>query len=166
MLPEVCRTDLGVSCFPCRSVDEESFSLYSHLAGSFRSGALAELLGNTIQLLLLVLGKEALKDFIDSYVGRTPPAAFPTDEAVQFRNFLQADPLPIAGLDGMLKFEASLIEAAANNSTVRLTLNKDIYRMLAELAAGWIPGPCSDRPPSVIEVGVDPVPFIRAVPAV
>ena len=62
MLPQVCRTDLGVSCFPCRSVDEESFSLYSHLAGSFRSGALAELLGNTIQLLLLVLGKEALKD--------------------------------------------------------------------------------------------------------
>src|SRR5262249_40950761 len=84
-------------------------------------------------LLLLVLGKEALKDFIDSYVGRTPSAAFPTDEAVQFRNFLQANPPPIAGLDDMLKFEASAVEAAANNSPVRLTLNKDIDSMLAEL---------------------------------
>ena len=164
MLPECCRAAPPVSCFPCRLADEEPFALYSHLAESFRSGALAELLGNTIHLLLLALGKDALENLIDAYVASTPPARFPSDEAVRFRDFLQANPLPIAGLDDMLKFEASSIEAAANNTTVRLTLNQDIDGMLADLAAGRIPSPSSDRPPVVIEIGVDPVPFIRPVP--
>ena len=75
-----------------RRADEESFALYSHLAGSFRSGALAELLGNTIRLLLLALGKEALQEFINGYIASTPPSAFPTDEVIQFRRFLEANP--------------------------------------------------------------------------
>ncbi|HKE27957.1 MAG TPA: DUF692 family protein [Bryobacteraceae bacterium] len=164
MLPECCRTDAAATYFPCRSADEESFSLYCRLAESFRSGALAELLGNTIHLLLLALGKDPLKDFIAAYVAATPPARFPTDEVVQFQNYLKQNPLPIAGLDDILKFEASLIEAAANNTIVRLTLNRDIDRTLADLAADRIPGPSLDRPPFAIEIGVDPVPFIRAVP--
>ena len=165
MLPECCRSETGESYFAHRPVDEERFALYVHLAGSFRSGALAELLGNTIQLLLLALGKEELERFINAYVASTPPAAFPTDEAVQFRHFLEANPLPIAGLEDMLKFEASLIESAANNAVVRVTLKKDIETMLADLAAGRIPDASSDRPPFLIEIGVDPVPFVRGIEA-
>jgi uncharacterized protein (UPF0276 family) len=164
MLPESFGADAAVSYFHFSLADDERFSLYSHLAGSFRSGALAELLGNTIRLLLLALGKDVLSGFIDGYVARTPPVAFPTDEAVQFRNFMRANPLPITGLDDMLKFEASIIEAAANNATVRVTIKKDIDMMLADLAAGRLPGPASDRPPTVIEIGVDPFPFVREGP--
>jgi hypothetical protein len=161
MLPESFGTDAAVSYFHFSSADDERFSLYSYLAASFRSGALAELLGNTIRLLLLAVGKDVLRGFIDGYVARTPPAAFPTDEAVQFRNFMRANPLPIAGLDEILKFEASIVEAAANIATVRVTISKDIDMMLADLAAGRLPGPSSDRPPTVIEIGVDPFPFVR-----
>ena len=134
------------------------------LGEPFRSGALAELLGSTIHLLLLALGKDALKDFIAANVAGTPPALFPTDEVVQFRNYLKQNPLPIAGLDDILNLEASLIEAAATNTIVRLTLNKAIDGVLADLAADRIPGPSLNRSHSAIEIGVDPVPFIRAVP--
>jgi len=33
--------------------------------------------------------------------------------------------------------------------------------MLADVAAGRLPGPSSDRPATVLEIGVDPAPFIR-----
>ena len=161
MVPEAFQSEAETSYMPLKSTDEERFSLYCHLAGSFRSGALAELLGNTIRLLLLASGKEALQRLIDGYIATTPPVAFPTDEAVQFRRFLEAHPLPVAGLGDMLAFEGALLEAAVNNTTVRTVLSKDIDTMLADVAAGRLPGPSSDRPATVLEIGVDPAPFIR-----
>jgi hypothetical protein len=61
----------------------------------------------------------------------------------------------------MLKFEATLIEAAANGKTIEAAFTKDIDAMLADVAAGRVPGPSSDRPETWLEIGVDPVPFVR-----
>jgi uncharacterized protein len=163
LLPEARRSKVDATLSPRRRADEESFALYSHLAGSFRSGALAELLGNTIRLLLLALGKEALQEFIDGYIASTPPSAFPTDEVVQFRRFLEANPPPVSGLNDLLTFEASLVEAAANNTKVEVCVRGDIESLLSDLAAGKLPDPSVDRVPTVLEIDVDPVPSIRVV---
>jgi hypothetical protein len=61
----------------------------------------------------------------------------------------------------MLKFESALIEAAADNTVIRAIFNKNIDTMLVDLAAGVLPGPSSDCTETVLEIGVDPVPFIR-----
>jgi len=153
------------SSFPFIASDDERFSLYAHLAGSFRSGALAELLGNTIRLLLLALGKDELQSLIGTYIAATPPAAFPTDEAVQFRHYLESHPLPIPGLNDILTFEGALIDSAANNTTVRATLTQDIETLLSSLAAGQLPNPSSAQRPVTLEIAVDPVPLIRLIPA-
>jgi uncharacterized protein len=144
-----------------RTADEQSFSLYARLAASFRAGAIAELLENTTRLLLMGIGEEALRDLLDRYISVTPPVAFPTDEAIRFRRFMDANPLPVPGLEDMLRFESALVEAAADSTTIQVTLAKDIDAMLTDLAAGRLPGPSSDCPPTVIEIGVDPGPFIR-----
>jgi hypothetical protein len=74
---------------------------------------------------------------------------------------MNANPLSVPGLEDLLRFEAALVEAAADSATIQVTLAKDIDAMLTDLAAGRLPGPSSDCPPTVIEIGVDPAPFIR-----
>src|SRR5262249_34062725 len=119
------------------------------------------LLENSMRLLLLALGRKQVSALLDRYIAATPPVAFPTDEALQFRRYIDGNPLPVPGFEEMLKFESALLEAAANNTTVRATFRKDIDRMLADLAANILPGPSSDRPATLLEIGVNPVPFIR-----
>ena len=60
-------------------------------------------------------------------------------------------------------FEAALVEAAADSTTVRATFTKDLDKMLTEIAAGSLPGPSSDCAAMLLEIGVDPVPFIRVL---
>jgi uncharacterized protein (UPF0276 family) len=163
MLPRSHRpADTGAQ-LEARPADEQSFSLYACLAASFRRGAIAALLENTTRLLLIGIGEEALRNLLDRYISVTPPVAFPTDEAVNFRRFMDANPISVPGFEEMLKFEATLIEAAANSLTIRLTVTKDIDAMLADVAAGRLPGPSSDRPATALEIGVDPAPFVRVV---
>ena len=143
--------------------DERAFSLYLTLAASFRRGAVAELMENTTKLLLLGMGEVKLREFMDMYVAATPPAAFPTDEALNFRRFLEASLPAVPGLDDLSKFEAALIAAAADGRSMRVELSKDIDAMLGEIAIGRLPGPSTDRPGTVLEIAVDPVPVIRPV---
>jgi hypothetical protein len=161
MLPDSDRPPAPADVIPLSEDDEERFALYAHLAASFRSGALAELLENSMRLLLLALGRKQVTALVDRYIAATPPVAFPTDEALQFRRYIDGNPLAVPGFEEMLKFESALLEAAANNTTVCATFRKDIDRMLADLAANILPGPSSDRPATLLEIGVNPLPFIR-----
>ena len=161
MLPESDRPGAPLPATVLTTDDEERFALYKHLAASFRSGALAELAGNSIRLLLLAMGREAVSELLGRYFAATPPVAFPTEEALQFQRYNDANPVPIDGFEEILKFEVALIEAAVNNTTVRTTLTKNIEAVLADLARGLPPGPSSDCAPTVLEIGVDPAPFVR-----
>lgn len=145
------------------AADERSFALYAELIASFRRGAIAEMLPNAIRLLLIAIGEKALRDLLARYFAAAPPSTFATDEALGFRRFLGANPLPAPGLDDMLAFEASLVEAAADSRTIEVTIARDIEAMLADLAAGRLPGPFSDYPPTVLEIGVEPAPFVRRI---
>lgn len=165
MLPPAARPVDPCASFPFVPTDEERFSLYVHLAESFRTGAIAELLPNTVRLLLMAMGRPAVTTYLDRYVAATPPASFPTDEVLRFRRFVESNPLRVPGLDELLKFEAMLIEAAADGSTIRAAFTKNIDTMLIDLAAGVLPGPSSDIPLTVLEIGVNPTPFVRVVEA-
>jgi len=145
------------------AADERAFSLYQILAASFRRGAVAELMENTTRLLLLGMGETELRAMLDRYIEATPPAAFPTDEALSFRRFLEANPTAIPGADDLSKFEAALIAAAADGGAHRVELSMDVDRMLGEIAAGRLPGRATERPGTVLEISVDPVPSIRAI---
>ena len=92
-----------------------------------------------------------------------PPSFFPTDEALGFRSFVDASPVSVPGLKDMLAFESCAIEATANHRTIKVTVAKDIDQMVAEIAAGRLPGPLSDCSPTTLEIGVAPTPFVRKV---
>lgn len=143
--------------------NEQGFSLYAELSASFRRGTIAELLQWSTRLLLIALGEQALRELLAQYFSAAPPSFFPTDEALGFRRFVDASELSVPGLKDMLAFESCTIEVSANLRTTKVTVAKDIDAMVAEIAAGRLPGPSSDSPPKVLEIGVDPTPFIRSV---
>jgi len=144
-------------------LDEQAFSLYLQLVASFRRGAIAELMANTTRLLLLAMGEAELRRLMDRYVAATPPVAFPTDEALSFRRYLEENPLTIPGLDDLSKFESTLIAAAADGGSKQVELSKDIEAMLDEIAIGRLPGASTERPGTVLEIVVDPVPAVRLI---
>jgi uncharacterized protein len=161
MLPSWDRPSDSVTSLPLTADDERSFRLYSCLAASFRRGAIAELLENTTRLLLLGVGEGALRELMDRYVAATPPVAFPTEEALSFRRYMQAHPVSVPGLEDVLKFESALVEAAVDAVATRIDVSTDIDAALTEITAGRVPGPSSKRPGTVLEVGVSPTPFVR-----
>src|SRR5262245_15523543 len=144
-------------------IDERGFALYGELVASFRRGAIADMLYNCTRLLLNAIGEQALRDLLTRYFSTTSPATYPTDEALGFRRFLQAALPAVPGLKDMLAFEASLVEATAESRIVRVTVEKDIDMMLDDIASGRLPGPSSDRPPTLLEIRVGPTPFVRRV---
>ena len=163
LLPGPDRSGDSTDGLDVGAADERSFALYAELIASFRRGAIAEMLPNSIRLLLIAIGEKALRDLLARYFAAAPPSTFATDEALGFRRFIEANPLPVPGLADMLGFETSLVEAAADSRTIKVTLAKDIDAMLADLAAGRLPGPSSDRPPTALEIGVEPAPFVRRI---
>ncbi len=146
-----------------RRSDERSFALYARLTASFRHSAVADLLANSIRLLLIAMGEDALRDLLSRYTALTPPAVFPTDEALGFRRFVEAHAAAIPGFGDALSFEAAAIEAAADSRTVRVTTTHDLGLLLDDIALGRLPSAASKRQAAVLEIGVDPEPFIRPV---
>ena len=146
-----------------RRSDARAFALYLQLVASFRRGAVAELMENTTRLLLLGIGEVELRELMDRYVAATPPVAFPTDEVLSFRRFLADNPPAIPGLEDLSKFEATLIAAAADGGSKQVELATDIDAMLDQIALGRLPGPATERPGTVLEIAVDPVPSIRMI---
>ena len=134
-------------------LDEGGFALYGELVASFRRGAIADMLYNCTRLLLNAIGEQALRALLMRYFAVTPAATYPTDEALGFRRFLEADLPAVPGLKDMLAFEASLVEAAADSRIVR-SHHRERHRHDADdIVSGRSPGPSSDRPPTLIEIG-------------
>jgi uncharacterized protein (UPF0276 family) len=163
MLPVGYRPATAGEEAQLRQSDEQSFALYARLTASFRFSAIADLLTNSIRLLLIAMGKDALRDLLGRYTVITPPSVFPTDEALGFRRFVEAHAASIPGLSDVLAFEAAAVEAAANGRPVRITLARDLGAVFDDIAVGRLPGPHSERPRQALEIGVNPQPFIRLV---
>ena len=163
LLPPAFRRPDPAAIPPLSPTDERSFALYARLIESFRCGALTDLLNNTIRLLLRALGRDALGALLHDYVVSTSPALFPADEALQFRHFVEQRGLPIPGLADIVQFESAPVQAIADSVTVRVTLSRDIGRLLDDIAADRIPHPDPDETPTTLEIGADPDPFVRIV---
>src|SRR6185312_9341313 len=161
LLPAAYRLPGAGQTIQLRSADEQSFALYSRLAASFRRGAIADVLENTVRLLLIALGKDALANLLDAYTHVTPPSLFPSDEALAFKRFIDRQMPAVPGLADVLGFEAALIEAVADNRTIQVALACDLGALLDAIAAGRSPEPGATGPACTIEIGADPQPFVR-----
>ena len=143
---------------------EPAFALYSRLILAVRKGAVADLLANSISVLLRALGPEAFDSLFAAYALTSAPALFPNAEALAFASFLEDRAKDIPGLGDILAFEAALVTATSEGRAVRVELTCDIEALLAAVAAAApladvVPGPCA------LEITVTPRPSIRRLAA-
>ncbi len=143
--------------------EDRAFELYVELAKEFRFGAIAELLKNSVRLLLIALGEPAVRDLLDRYTATMPPTTFPSDEALNFSRFVAEQTLSVPGFADILLFETASVEAAADGLTVQITMKRDIGTLLDDIAASRVPAPMSDNHAVTLEIGVDPQPFVRLI---
>jgi hypothetical protein len=141
--------------------DDDGFALYRRLADEFRFGAVAEMLNNSVRLLVTSLGDRGTRELLARFARCAPPSAYPTDEALAFARFARDLAPPIAAFDDILSFEVAAVVAAADSRAVEVTVPEDIDRLLAQVAAGSTPKPHPNLPRRRVEVGVLPAPYVR-----
>jgi hypothetical protein len=134
------------------TADAGSFALCLRLVASFRRGAIAELLENSVRLLFLGLGEAGTAALLDAYVAAEPARLFPSDEALAFAEFAAEREVPLPGFADVLAFEAALIRAVADSRAVRVTLRRDLDAVLGAIRAGHLPT-ADEVSPYVLEIG-------------
>ena len=146
--------------------NERALGLYRELIASFRRGAVADTMGNSIRLLLGALGEASVRELFGRYFATTAPLAHPADEALGFCRFVGSEAVAVPGLKDMLTVESAMIEAVADASVIRIEVGNDIDAMLMDIEAGRPPGPTSNCAPTILEIGGGVTPYIRRIDAI
>lgn len=116
--------------------DPHAFALYAALIAAFRRGAIADLLENTVRLLLADLGLARIDALFDAHFATTPPSLYPSDDALAFAAFLETAALELPGLDDIAAFEAGVIRAASDDRPVQVRLRRPLDALLTAIASG------------------------------
>lgn len=122
-----------------RSEDFRSLTLYATLISAFRKGVLADLLGNTMRLLIIGRGEEGAALWLESYMADAPPSFFSSEEAREFIGWALAHDPHIPGFVEILTFEAAMVEAVAEGRSVELRLPVDIEALLTAIRQRSVP---------------------------
>jgi len=113
--------------------------LYRGLIASFRNGALADLVPNSLSLLARSLGEAALEDLLDAYRRSTPPRLFPADEALAFAEWLASNGPRLLYLDDLVALESGIVRLASEGRDGELRFRHDPSAIVEALAAGGLP---------------------------
>jgi uncharacterized protein (UPF0276 family) len=119
--------------------DPPAIALYRTLIASFRNGALSDLLPNTLRLLARRAGEAALEEMLAAYRLAAPPSLFPSDEALAFAAWLEANGPQLDYLEDLLALEAGIVRFAGEGTGGELRFRHDPSAILDALAAGGVP---------------------------
>ncbi|MEA3033936.1 MAG: uncharacterized protein QOJ94_2444 [Sphingomonadales bacterium] len=124
---------------PASPGEPPAIALYRTLIASFRNGALSDLLPNTLRLLARRLGEAALEEMLAAYRLAAPPSLFPSDEALAFAAWLDANGPRLDYLEDLLELEAGIVRFAGEGAGGELRFRHDPSAVLDALAAGSVP---------------------------
>lgn len=116
-----------------------AIALYRDLIAAFRNGALATTLTHSLRLLQLTHGKPAVDRMLEDYDRATRPPLYPSDEAIQFAEWLDANAPITPYLDDMLALERGIVAIACAGGRGELRLGHDPSLIAAAIAEGRVP---------------------------
>ena len=124
---------------PPAESDPPAIGLYRSLVASFRNGALADLLPHSLNLIAIGRGQARLEAILADYGDSTPPQLYPAHEALQFADWLAANPVDLPYLHDMLTFESAIVRFASDGRGGEVVLEHDPSIIAAAVAAGRSP---------------------------
>jgi uncharacterized protein len=114
-------------------------AMLRRLAEEVRAGMVTDGLPLTSRLLLLTVGRERLRELLESYWRSASPALFGITEADGFARFLAQEQLEIEFLPEVLGYEHALLRARRERTTSTVRFHHDPAELLSALAAGELP---------------------------
>jgi len=121
-----------------------AIALYRSLIDAFRNGALATTLTYSLRLLQLTHGTPAVDRLLDDYGAATRPPLYPSDEAIQFAAWLEANAPPTPYLADIVELERGAVRIACAGGGGELRFRHDPSLITAAIAEGRVP---RDLPP-------------------
>lgn len=143
-----------------RLSDKRAFTLYADLVRSARRGTIAELLEYSVRLLLVALGDDLTTRYIDAYCDSEPAHFFSSEEARHFADYALANDPGVAGFADLVRFEAGMVAAVAEQQQVVVDLQHDIETLIAAVNARQLPSECADTDLVRILIETSPEPRI------
>jgi uncharacterized protein len=141
--PETWERALG-SLVIGRAPDDEAtrelatdpgITLINKLACEFRASMIVSVLRLTSRLLMLALGPDIFRSFLEDFWSKTPPQLFAASEAKAFATYLDALDLKVPQLNKVLEFERAVLSTLMDDAPRIVAFDFDpipLFRGLAE----------------------------------
>jgi hypothetical protein len=111
-------------------------ALINHLACEFRASMIVSVLRLTSRLLMLALGSDIFRSFLEEFWSKTPPQLFASSEAQAFATYLEALDLKVPQLKKVLEFERAVMATLMDDAPRVVTFDFDPLPLLRGLAEG------------------------------
>lgn len=111
-------------------------ALINHLACEFRASMIVSVLRLTSRLLMLALGPDIFRSFLEEFWSKTPPQLFASSEAEAFATYLEALDLKVPQLKKVLEFERAVMATLMDDAPRVVAFDFDPLPLLRGLAEG------------------------------
>jgi uncharacterized protein (UPF0276 family) len=116
--------------------NDPGVALINHLACEFRASMIVSVLRLTSRLLMLALGPDIFRSFLEAFWSKTPPQLFASSEAEAFATYLEALDLKVPQLKKVLEFERAVMATLMDDAPRVVSFDFDPLPLLRGLAEG------------------------------
>jgi uncharacterized protein (UPF0276 family) len=113
-------------------------ALVHQLACEFRASMIVSVLRLTSRLLMLALGPDVFRAFLEDFWAKTPPQLFASSEAKAFAAYLEALDLKVPQLNKVLEFECAVMATLMDDVPRVVTFDFDPLPLLRGLTEGQL----------------------------
>jgi uncharacterized protein len=115
--------------------NDPGVALVHQLAAEFRASMIVSVLRLTSRLLMLALGPDVFRSFLEDFWSKTPPQLFAASEATAFASYLSELNLKVPQLSKVLEFERAVLSTVMDDAPRIVAFDFDpipLFRGLAE----------------------------------
>jgi uncharacterized protein (UPF0276 family) len=133
--------------------EDPGVGVISRLIHEFRASMIVNVLRLSSRLMMLALGPDIFRAFLNDFWAKTPPLMFASSEAEAFAKYLEALDLKVPQLAKILEFERAVVATFMDEQPRVVVFDSDPLPMLRGLAEGRLVDPGQ---PGQFEIEVTP----------
>ncbi len=133
---------------------EPGITLVRGLIKEFRGSMVVGILKLSSRFLMLALGTEIFRAYLEDFWSKTPPSPMASTEAANFGAYLQAVNLAIPNFNQILEFELAVVATLLDDQTRIITFERNPLPLIQALAQGQLP--TIDLEVGIYEIEVTP----------
>jgi len=140
--------------------DEPGIDLIKSLIKEFRGSMLVAVLKLSSRFLMLTLGPDVFRAYLEDFWSKFPPNPLASTEAARFGEYMKAINLAIPNFNEILAFELAVLATLIDEKVRVVTFERNPLPLIKSLAEGKLPS--ADLTPGEYEIEITPDGPIKA----